>query len=345
MAITDPIPATYVSATTFTVATDRTAEFAAGVRVRADCGADGIFTGTVTASSHASGTDLTTVSLALDAGSLTANLTDVLHGNDNPSSLANHGHTGPADGGLIFAPRFDCRLDLSGSSLLLSPQSGNRLHIDGKNHIIPDAGVSLAAPGVANTTYYIYAAYPSGSPALLYSTTAPATANGIKVMTGDATKTLVGMARTDANGAWVDSATQRFVASFYNRRKRNCITIIGSDATLVSGSPVSIGPSVEFLSWSDDIIPITVDCEVSKNYTSGSTEVACYIFVDSIQVDYPSYMNLTASDERTWHPLHNFANYVPSDGYHVAVLKGKTSNSTASTLFSWASRISGIINI
>ena len=95
------IAATFVSASAFTVATDRTAEFAAGVRVRADCGADGIFTSIVTASSYASGTDLTTVTVSLDSGALTSNLDGVLHGNDIPASLTNHGHTGPADGGLI----------------------------------------------------------------------------------------------------------------------------------------------------------------------------------------------------------------------------------------------------
>ena len=98
-----PIPATFVSATSFTVATDRTAEFVAGVRVLADCGAEGTFFGTVTTSSYASSTDSTMVTLSLDSGTLTANLTGVLHGNDMPSSLVNHGHTDQATGGNLFA--------------------------------------------------------------------------------------------------------------------------------------------------------------------------------------------------------------------------------------------------
>jgi len=102
---TTPITATYVSATSFTVSTDRTAEFATGVRTRADCGTDGTFTGVVTASSYASGTDLTTVMLSLDSGALTSNLTGVLHCNDTPASLANHGHTGQADGGKLIQCR------------------------------------------------------------------------------------------------------------------------------------------------------------------------------------------------------------------------------------------------
>ncbi|MGD9610062.1 MAG: hypothetical protein AB7U59_11690, partial [Desulfovibrionaceae bacterium] len=97
------IASTFVSNTSFTVVGDHTGAFAVGVRVQADCGTDGTVYGTVTTSSYASGTDSTTVTLSLDSGSLTANLTGVLHGNDIPASLVNHGHTSQADGGNIFA--------------------------------------------------------------------------------------------------------------------------------------------------------------------------------------------------------------------------------------------------
>jgi hypothetical protein len=95
------IASTFVSNTAFTVAGDRTGAFAVGVRVQADCGTDGTLYGTVTASSYASDTDLTTVTLSLDSENLTANLTGVLHGNDVPPSLVNHGHGNQADGGEL----------------------------------------------------------------------------------------------------------------------------------------------------------------------------------------------------------------------------------------------------
>lgn len=95
------IAATFVSTTSFTVAGDCSEAFASGSRVLADCGSDGTLYGTVSSASYASSADLTTVTLSLDAGSLTANLAGVLHGNDVPASLANHGHTGQADGGEL----------------------------------------------------------------------------------------------------------------------------------------------------------------------------------------------------------------------------------------------------
>jgi len=79
------IAASYVSAGSFSVAGDLTAQFVLGVRVRADCGEDGERLGTVTAADHADG--VTTVAVALDAGALTANLATVWHGNDVPDSL------------------------------------------------------------------------------------------------------------------------------------------------------------------------------------------------------------------------------------------------------------------
>ena len=74
------IAATYVSDTSFSVADDRTAEFALGTRVQASCGTDGTIYGTVTGVSYSSTTDLTTVTVSLDSGGLTGNLTAVLHG-------------------------------------------------------------------------------------------------------------------------------------------------------------------------------------------------------------------------------------------------------------------------
>lgn len=95
------IVATYVSAASFSVAGDLTADFVAGVRVLADCGVDGTPLGVVTAASHADGA--TTVTVAPDSGSLTANLAHVWHSNDTPESLCHHGHSGPADGGDLAA--------------------------------------------------------------------------------------------------------------------------------------------------------------------------------------------------------------------------------------------------
>lgn len=71
------IAATYASATSFTVATDLTADFTPGRAIRADCGADGIKYGYVSYSAY--GAPNTTVNLeSTDSQEITANLVTVM---------------------------------------------------------------------------------------------------------------------------------------------------------------------------------------------------------------------------------------------------------------------------
>ena len=94
---------TYVSETSLAISNafgdSFVEEFSLGIRIRADCGTDGIIKGTVGVVAFAAG--VTTVTIVCDSGALTANLVWVTHGADSPDSLANHGHTGQADGGLL----------------------------------------------------------------------------------------------------------------------------------------------------------------------------------------------------------------------------------------------------
>ena len=69
------ISATYVSATSFQVTTDKTSIFNAGRRVRANCGADGYKEGTVESSAYSAPN--TTVTLTGASDDLTSNLTEV----------------------------------------------------------------------------------------------------------------------------------------------------------------------------------------------------------------------------------------------------------------------------
>lgn len=101
------------------------------------------------------------------------------------------------------------RLTLSGASLLFSPLVHNLIPINGRYEVIPDAGVTLAiGAAAAATLYYIYA-YMSGSTMTLefsatgYSTQA---GTGVPIKTGDATRTLVGLARSPAQPGALSAA-------------------------------------------------------------------------------------------------------------------------------------------
>lgn len=155
----------------------------------------------------------------------------------------------------LALPRFNCKLTKNGSNLQLDRRDGQHLWINGKNESIPSAGVTLAPSGsTPGTTYYIYAYMNAGTMTLEYSATAPATdaTYGHKIKTGDGTRTLVGMARPIAGPAWVDTATQRLVISYYNRDLIRC-SMSYSNAT-GSGTPVQMGTNSEFLTWGPNVI-------------------------------------------------------------------------------------------
>jgi hypothetical protein len=125
----------------------------------------------------------------------------------------------------ITGARGQCVLRKSGTNLALTPVDGNLLTVNGINCTVPDSGVTLAPTGLTpGTNYYIYAVATSGViTSLEASTTAPVvdtTAGnvGVKIKTGDPTRSLVGFARPITGPAWQDTAAQRFVRSWFNER-------------------------------------------------------------------------------------------------------------------------------
>ena len=107
--MSDPVydTVTFLAAERFAVANAAgdsfLAEFVPGLRIRADCQADGLRLGTVTAAVHEAGR--TEVTVTMDAGAaLTANLSGVLHGNDVPDSLCDHAALHAAGGRDALTP-------------------------------------------------------------------------------------------------------------------------------------------------------------------------------------------------------------------------------------------------
>lgn len=148
-----------------------------------------------------------------------------------------------------------CLLVKDGSNLKLSPLNGNLLTINGKVEVVPDAGVTLAVGALSNTTlYYVYAYMNSGTMTLEASTTAYATQAGanLKIKSGDATRTLVGMCYLQS-GAFVSSLQKRLVRSWFNEP-----SIVGYSAglngTTGSGTFAEISTSfrIEALLWANE---------------------------------------------------------------------------------------------
>lgn len=169
----------------------------------------------------------------------------------------------------------NCRLVKSGANIVLLPYQGNGLAINGLAYAIPSAGVSLAPTSLTpSTLYYIYA-YMSGTTMTLEaSTTGHSTdvTTGVEIKTGDATRTLVGMARPIAGPLWQDTASQRFVASWFNRK--NCALSAQPGATSPTSTSVAAEANVayrtEFIAWALDGVASNLSGTVTNN-TAGST--------------------------------------------------------------------------
>src|SRR5579871_3715995 len=100
---------------------------------------------------------------------------------------------------------------------------GQLIMINGLLQKIPAAGISFSNAGLsASTLYYAYVFMNNGVMTGEFSTTAHATSAtagnvGTEIKSGDDTRTLVGMIYTSGSSQFVNTLSQRLVASWFNR--------------------------------------------------------------------------------------------------------------------------------
>jgi hypothetical protein len=161
-------------------------------------------------------------------------------------------------------------------ALTFLPFGGDRIRINGVIYAIPSGGiVGLANTNVyvngtagqnlaASTAYYVYAFNNSGTITADFSTTTHATSAtagniGTEIKSGDDTRSLIGMIRTNVSSQFQNDAAFRGVISWFNRRN---IAIIG--AALLAGSSstsfaeLGTGARIFFLTWSEEAVHIGI---------------------------------------------------------------------------------------
>lgn len=234
-----------------------------------------------------------------------------------------------------IVPLGQCRLSKSGSNLLLLPFKGNLLTINSGAVQIPDAGVTLSTGGLsASTLYYIYAFMNSGTMTLEAVVTAYATqaGTGVTIKTGDATRTLVGMASTDGSVAWADSATQRFVRSYFNDPGINLLNSFTTARTTASGSFTELNTEirVNFLVWTGETIQLNLTGTVQPASAATATSA---IALDSTTVADDAYgVASTGVAGNFIYPLGmTLFKAGLTEGSHFATLLGFTSGGTTGT--------------
>jgi len=142
----------------------------------------------------------------------------------------------------------------SSASLVLAKRYGNKIFINGVNYLLPYQDVGIANTGLtAATLYYVYAYWTGTTVALELSTTGSGTSPifGHEIKVGDASRTYVGMIYTGAGtpGTFIDSETQRFCASYYNRVPKHCQRMLGTARSTASAPWVELSSAdrIEFI--------------------------------------------------------------------------------------------------
>lgn len=228
------------------------------------------------------------------------------------------GPTGPAGAGATG----QCKLVKSGADLVLLPLNGNAIRINGQTCQVPNGGVALAPTGLTpGTSYLIYATESGGVVNALeavtttHATSTTAGNEGTEIKSGDNTRSLVGQARVISGPAWQDTAAQRFVASWFNRGRRDVTGAVDVTSTETSTSQVEKTVSkAEFVAWADEVVDMVVTGTLNNSTNTGA--VGFSVFFDGVA--YPDLawnVNPTGATNRI--PLTGLRRKAAgTDGYH-----------------------------
>lgn len=242
------------------------------------------------------------------------------------------GNQADARTALGIAPAGQCRLTKSGANLLLSRYQGTMLMVNNLNCVIPAAGVTLAATGLTvGTTYFIYAIAAAGViTGLEASTTGHSTdaTSGVEIKTGDATRTLVGMARPITGPAWQDATNQRFVISWHNRKPIATLAAFTAARSVAAGgiyAEVNAEIRNEFLTWAETV---TMGFDGSVVNSSANGLVNTGIGLDGVSSFLDAWSRFQAYAAGATGPASCRGSFAAAEGYHFTTIAGASSIGT-----------------
>ena len=174
-------------------------------------------------------------------------------------------HIKGVDAATLASQTFNCgRLAyVSATALSFKPYNGDRIKIAGTIYAIPSAGIAgLTNGGLSvSTLYYVYAYNNAGTITGEFSTTSHAVSTtagnvGTEIKSGDNTRTLIGMVRTDNSSQFNDAAASRLVLSWFNRRD---ISLAGAHTNGITTTSTSFveatsNARVNFLTWGEEYV-------------------------------------------------------------------------------------------
>jgi hypothetical protein len=221
-----------------------------------------------------------------------------------------------------------CRFQyVSSTECRLYPNDGDGLIIRGRQYRIPRTGVALAVTGLTpSATYNVYA-YDNGSGGLALEASpighTLSAVGGIECKVGDESRTLVGKVILIAGPAFAEDTTQRYVASWFNRRQKTMIMNLTSN-TFANTAPVQISNSVAFLAWADSGVAVSVGGNCSNVSPGTSVQMAASLNAGGFNLGYPS-TNYMATANAQYNVSWASGVATVSEGFHSVSMWGNVS--------------------
>lgn len=314
-----PTP-TYISATSFSFVGDQTNDAQKGRRIKS-VNTGGTIYSTIVNAVFAAG--ITTVTVVNDSGVLDSGLSQVSY-----SLLTATNPALPAIGAYG-----QCQLIKSGANLQLNPKNGNLLTINGIAEKIPATPPTLAPTGLPATTLeYIYA-YMNGAVMTLEASPTGHSADattGMEIKTGDATRTLVGMAYIKTAATFADSASQRLTRSWFNDPgvATSVVLLANTSQSNTSYAEPSSTIRNEMAVWSTDALVVVLSGTVSSNGLGNSVYTA--IALDSTNNGEYGGNNCYQPAANIGMPMAcSVAKFALTEGFHFITMIGRTDAGTA----------------
>lgn len=257
------------------------------------------------------------------------------------------GPAGPSVGSLAGSGGSGRLNYVSPTSLQFVPFNGDKITINGSIYSIPAgsivglANTATYVNGVAgqnlaaNTLYYVYVFSNAGVLTADFSITGHSTSTaagnvGVEIKTGDPTRTLIGMARTNPSSQFLYDAANKMVLSWFNRRNVSLVGASTAGAGTTSGAAIELNNNarINLCTWGDEA--------VFAGMTGFGACSALATIAAGLLVDQASGGAITVSPSQATIPTGTYiatmasaGAYLFSEGFHFLTPYGQTPGGTA----------------
>jgi hypothetical protein len=227
---------------------------------------------------------------------------------------------------------------VSATQIKFAPYNGGNVKIAGTLYQIPSAAITAANSSVyvngtaaqnlaASTLYYVYLFNNSGTLTVDFCTTGHATDTttgnvGVEIKSGDNSRTLVGMVRTNGSSQFEDDANGRLVASWFNRQAKSVNGNVSNQTTTSTTAVTLASGFCPFLAWADGEATIAIN---SVMYVSAAGQYGVMFATDDNGAGFQDTIQVSTTNTN---PNYFAYNYQPIEGYRTLLFKALSSVGT-----------------